>query len=134
MNYFDLGYNKFLQKASLIPREYLSNSASDRVGYASTTPSADAYKAVVSANKGDGTFLSIQEAIDEVNDFGGGEVFLKNGTYTLNNDLTLYSKFLLSVNHSGVWSLFSPVLTALKGQAAASIQQARCPLLKVQQH
>ena len=119
MNYFDLGYNKFLQKASLIPREYLSNSASDRVGYASTTPSADAYKAVVSANKGDGTFLSIQEAIDEVNDFGGGEVFLKNGTYTLNNDLTLYSKVsLIGESFGGVVIVFAGAYS-LKGTGSS---------------
>jgi len=36
-------------------------------------------------------FDNIQEAIDFVNGFGGGKVFVKPGVYTLNSDITLYS-------------------------------------------
>ena len=96
-SYLEMGFNKFLQKLSLQPREYLSasdsqaNSPSGRVSYDSQTPSARSFTAVVSTSKGDGTFLSIQEAINAVNKLGGGTVFIKAGTYTMGTSLTLYS-------------------------------------------
>ena len=39
---------------------------------------------------------SIQDAIDEVNTAGGGEVLLESGTHTLSDDLTMYSYIRLA--------------------------------------
>jgi len=40
-------------------------------------------------------FDNIQEAINYVNDKGGGTIFLKEGTYTLTDNITLYSNITL---------------------------------------
>ena len=52
------------------------------------------YDAVVD-QQGSGTHLTIQNAINDVNASGGGSVLLKNGTYILNDDITLYSNISL---------------------------------------
>ena len=43
----------------------------------------------------------IQQRIDEINNLGGGIVFLKNGVYNMSNDITLYSNITLQGETGG---------------------------------
>ena len=52
------------------------------------------YTVIVDVNGG-GDYTEIQPAINYVNSLGGGAIFIKSGTYTLTDDLTLYSDILL---------------------------------------
>lgn len=57
--------------------------------------------AIVSNSNKSGDFTDIQMAINVVNAFGGGEVFIKNGTYLLNADITLYDNITIKGETSG---------------------------------
>ncbi|HUV42312.1 MAG TPA: right-handed parallel beta-helix repeat-containing protein [Patescibacteria group bacterium] len=57
-------------------------------------PAARVFKAIV-AEGGEGDFRTIQEAIDYADLFGGGQVFIKAGTYDITSDLILYSNIQL---------------------------------------
>jgi hypothetical protein len=57
-------------------------------------PAARVFKAIV-AGGGDGDFTTIQAAIDYANLHGGGTVFIRAGTYNLNDFITLYDNITL---------------------------------------
>jgi parallel beta-helix repeat protein len=58
-------------------------------------PQSRTYKAIVDPT-GNGDLATIQEAIDYVEGLGGGEIFIKNGTYTLTADITIPSNIHLT--------------------------------------
>lgn len=74
------------------PNKFLDNSISNSV----IKPNFRSFKAVVGHSGSAGTdFSNIQSAIDKVNSLGGGPILIKEGTYTVINDITVYSKIQL---------------------------------------
>lgn len=58
-------------------------------------------RAYVSTTGDNGDYTDIQTAIDYVEGVGGGIVFIRNGTYTIPNDITLYSNITLEGETAG---------------------------------
>lgn len=65
------------------------------VNYTSLSKDARPYDAVVSLSGENGTFKDIQAAITYVNSLGGGSILIKNGTYILGQNVTLFSNITL---------------------------------------
>ncbi len=90
-----------------------------KINYTHLTASSRTYSAIVSLSREKGTFLSIQEAINYVNNLGGGTVFIRNGTYYVGNDLTLYSRVsLIGESFGGVIIVFTGAYS-LKGTGSS---------------
>ena len=100
--------------------EHRANEILDHVNYSiynlKINPANRVFKAIV-ANGLEGDFVTIQSAIDWANLYGGGIVYIKAGTYTLTNDLILYSNIelqgedddtsIIDLNYSGKSILIS---------------------------
>lgn len=59
--------------------------------YTNIKLSSRPFTAVVSLSGDAGTFKDIQLAINYVHQYGGGTVFIRQGTYTINASITMYS-------------------------------------------
>lgn len=112
MTYEDSGYNKFLERlittpstgklsslnfGSLIEDGSIDPSKISGEGVANenlTTPARSATAVVALDNTG--TFKDIQAGIDYANEQGGGEVKIRNGTYTVTSNIVIPSKITLT--------------------------------------
>lgn len=66
-----------------------------KINYSNLDINTKPYQAVVSLARTKGAFQDIQEAINYVNSLGGGRIFLRTGTYTMDKNITLYSNISL---------------------------------------
>lgn len=64
-------------------------------------------RAYVSSDSSNGDYTDIQSAIDYVNGLGGGEVFVREGAYTTNNNITLHSNITLHGENSSTEIIFN---------------------------
>lgn len=67
-------------------RKYLEGNIQNPIMATSRRP---AYRAIVSSKKGGTDFTNIQRAIDYVDELGGGNIFIRIGTYSLSAFLTM---------------------------------------------
>ena len=77
-------------------REYIDNRVNEinrpgGINYTNLVSSGRTYTAIVDTSNVGGAFTNIQDAINYVNNLGGGQIFIKNGTYVLTKLITLYS-------------------------------------------
>jgi len=63
--------------------------------YKTTNYATRSFKAVVGLDRSGGQFENIQSAIEYVDSLGGGIVFIRKGTYSINKDITLPSNVSL---------------------------------------
>lgn len=71
-----------------------------KLNYTNFTKDSKPYVAVVSLSGEKGTFRNIQSAINYASSVGGGAVFIKNGTYIVDQNITLFDGVSL-VGESG---------------------------------
>lgn len=95
----DAGQSLYSHKAQEIIDHLANSIITDKILAGAITnvkiiANARAYTAIVDA-AGGADYTDIQEAINYVNGLGGGAILIRPGTYTLTDDLTLYSDILL---------------------------------------
>jgi hypothetical protein len=96
----DRGLPSLPNASKTLLNQYLENQQAQPIAATSRRP---AYRAIVGqkAGKDGADFSDIQRAINHVNAIGGGTVLLNAGTYTMTDDLILYSKVTLSGEGAG---------------------------------
>lgn len=72
-----------------------------KINYTNLTKDTRPYTAVVSLSGEKGTFKDLQAAITYVHNLGGGIVFIKNGQYILNQDITLFDDITIKGETTG---------------------------------
>ena len=98
--------------------EHRASELLDHLSYSiyniKTNPAARVYKAIVGTGI-ESDFVTLQAAIDWANLYRGGTILIKSGTYTLSQDLVLYSNIeLLGEDDDLVTILFSSTTYNIK--------------------